>query len=408
MKLFFLFMLVCQDNWNNVMFTAYTTSVSTASGNTIMFDNDGGFQAFKLNYKNSFDYSNGVFTTPINGTYAFSLTRNAGSGYGTIAVERNESKELQFHGGEELYDSIVPSWLMMLNKGDRIRLTVTNGNISSAISRYTIWSGRLQNNNGVAFSSFVDFYDIDNTGILSFTKSHFNTGNGFNSNIFKVPRGGIYEFSFMANSNTGYGQVKVMKNGFVKLTFFTRAPKFEASGPSWIMHLQKGDEIWLNVTQGSIASDTDMNRVFNGILLYPDFSDGLFFCVYHNSSWKSTGYLTFENVLVSNSNRNNMLTATNSKFTAPVTGTYEFAFTANSAESDYGHVSVYRNTEVHYQMYSSKSDKSTIGSKWIMDLQKGDYIRLNANKNIHTDSSYNRIFSGKLIQKLHECESSGE
>ena len=121
-------MIVCQDNWNNVMFTAYSTSVSTSAGNTIMFDHDGRYQAFKLDYKNSFDYSNGVFTAPIDGTYSFSLTRHAGSGYGTIAVERNESKELQFHGGEEVYDSIVPSWLMILNKGDRIRLTVTNGN----------------------------------------------------------------------------------------------------------------------------------------------------------------------------------------------------------------------------------------------------------------------------------------
>ena len=390
---------VCSEDWTDVMFTAIIkTSSSEYQGPGHM-----RFEQLELDYGNAFDIDNGIFTAPLNGTYEFSLTRHRGSDYADILVERNGIDQLRFHGSSYSYDSICPTWLMVLNLGDQVRIRIRSGTIYSDSSRNTIFTGRIINPYDIAFSYVSNDYETVTSDVLSFNNMLVNHGNYFNRTVFKAPKAGIYQFSFMATSYSNNAQIQVMKKDFLTgtetavLKFYTSSTLYNSFGPNWIMPVFKGDEIWLKVTQGSIFTDDEANRIFNGQLILHNAPGAVIFCVYSYSGTYSS-YITFQSTFV---NIGGSIIPSSGIFQAPISGTYEFSFTSQSYSSG-RYVSVYHNGYAVYYIYCDANSYSSISSKWIMNLQKLDEVRLYACNYMYANSDMYTVFSGKLIQK---CES---
>ena len=390
---------VCSEDWTDVMFTAIIkTSSSEYTGPGYM-----RFEQLELDYGNAFDIDNGIFTVPLNGTYEFSLTRHQGSEYAKIQVEINGVDQLRFHGSSYTYDSICSTWLMVLNLGDQVRIRITDGKIHSDSSRYTIFTGRIVNPYDIAFSYFSNNYETVTSDVLSFNNVLVNHGNYFNTTVFKAPKAGIYQFSFMASSYSNNAQIQVMKKDFLSgmeipvLKFYSSSTLYNSFGPNWIMPVFKGDEIWLKVTQGSIYTDDEANRIFNGQLLLHNTPGAVIFCVYSTSASHSS-YITFQSTFV---NIGGSINPSSGIFQAPISGTYEFSFATQSYSSG-RYVAVYHNGYVVYKIYCDATTYTSISSKWIMNLQQLDEVRLYAATYMYSTSEMYTVFSGKLIQK---CES---
>ena len=163
------------------------------------------------------------------------------------------------------------------------------------------------------------------------------------------------------------------------------------------MPVFKGDEIWLQVTQGSIFTDDEANRIFNGQLILHNAPGAVIFCVYSKSGTYGS-YITFQSTFV---NIGGSIIPSSGIFEAPVSGTYEFSFTTQSYSSGTC-VIVYHNGIVAYYVYCEPTTYTSVSSKWIMNLQKLDEVRLYACNYMYANSDMYTVFSGKLIQK---CES---
>ena len=320
----FVAIVVCQEE---IMFMAY---VEDRLGIGYI-----SFNGLKLDYGNSIDHGTGIFTAPTNGTYEFSMSMTNQKTRGTnIIVEKNGMEELQFQSGAISVDSFVPTWLMSLFKDDKIRLKIISGQLNAQSIFPGIWIGRLLNPQTVVFSSYEDDDNGTSSGILNFGKSIINIGNAFNSSVFKAPASGIYHFSFIANSDIdSEAEIKVMKNDVDVLSFQSSSLEYQAISPTFMIELEKDDLLWLNVakhywSEGTIVSYPFANRIFNGRLLHVT-SGAVMFSAYSKAEeiiYKDS-YIGFDKNLV---NIGGGFDNENGIFKAPVSGTYEFAFSANA------------------------------------------------------------------------------
>ena len=118
-----------------------------------------------------------------------------------------------------------------------------------------------------------DFYA--GMSITDFTGFATNVGNASNfilsSGIFLAPRNGIYEFSASLSFDDetfGYSNdLAVMKNQeqFLQINLWWAS----TTGFNWIMELQKGDQLQLQVISGHFRCDTFVNCVFSGKIIEP-------------------------------------------------------------------------------------------------------------------------------------------
>ena len=110
--------------------------------------------------------------------------------------------------------------------------------------------------------------------ITGFKEFLLNIGESFtlSDGIFTAPRNGIYEFSAsLHHHDDGSNALAVVRNSAQVLRFSA----FQNGGPSdwtltfnWIMKLQRGDKIQLQVVQGQFYCDNIYAYcIFNGKIL---------------------------------------------------------------------------------------------------------------------------------------------
>ena len=101
-------------------------------GNTLNYYDDGddinGFDGFLAgNYGSSIDLASGIFTTPNPGIYEFSFAMyHSYKPPACIKIWKNDVEELSFYsyaeGNNSNDDTLSATWLMTLQKNDRIKL----------------------------------------------------------------------------------------------------------------------------------------------------------------------------------------------------------------------------------------------------------------------------------------------
>ena len=365
------------------------------------------FEGMLLNHGNSF--LNRIFVAPENGAYKFSFSTHVYTNYiyelVSIVIEKNGIEQLTFSTNGHHYGSLGYSWIMLLEINDQLKLKLTTGrlnnaNVDSSSTRQMIWSGLILNNCPVTFSAFKNSFDTTSSGPLAFNKLLINEGNAFSLNTFKAPLDGVFEFSFAITQDSGEAQIDVTKNGDVILSFSSDDKQYTSFRASWLIELKKHDQIQLTVARGTIISDSDMTRIFNGRLLQHELVGAVMFCVYANDGGQisKNSYITFDKTLLPNIGGG--YDVGTGKFRAPVKGSYEFSFTINSYSS-YCSVVVERNGVKELGFFSRHITHSSTGSTWIMQLGQYDTIRLRVSANYgpcYTDSQNNGIFSGKLLK----------
>ena len=258
-------------------------NVTISTGNYITFD------GVDLNYGNAFDIQNGLFIAPYNGTYAFSLTTHSQGWHsnnknGNLQIERNGVDHLTILFKNQVYENIAFSWMMNLNLGDTMKIKVTKNEIFADRHANTLLSGRIQESCDVIFSSYWNSETHVSSGSLKYDSFLVNYGNAFDGNVFKAPFDGVYEFNFLVNSDSGEGQIDVLKNNVASLSFSNSDVQYESLSATWLFQLKTNDEIKLNVARGTIYSNTNATRFFNGKLIeYQSTLDhAVIFCAYAN------------------------------------------------------------------------------------------------------------------------------
>ena len=105
--------------------------------------------------------------------------------------------------------------------------------------------------------------------ISDFTGFLTNVGgaNSFilSSGIFLAPRNGIYEFSASVSHDGDNSDLAVVKNGEQVLQILFYWPSTD--GFNWIMELQKGDQVQLQVIKGNFRCDAYVNCLFGGKII---------------------------------------------------------------------------------------------------------------------------------------------
>ena len=105
---------------------------------------------------------------------------------------------------------------------------------------------------------------------------------------------------------------------------------------------------------------------------------------------KFNGYLT---------NFGNGFLLPNGTFTAPRIGTYEFSIAAHSYSSNVAQLTVEHNGADVLSFFTRGSSYNTLSFSWIMELQQEDTVKFKVTSgNIYCHTSYDCIFSGKLIK----------
>ena len=110
--------------------------------------------------------------------------------------------------------------------------------------------------------------------ITDFTGFATNVGNASNfilsSGIFLAPRNGLYEFTASVSYDEVFGypnDLAVMKNQeqFLQINLWWAS----TTGFNWIMELQKGDQLQLQVISGHFRCDAFVNCLFSGKIIKP-------------------------------------------------------------------------------------------------------------------------------------------
>ena len=122
---------------NQIIFSAWSyKSEHIAAPNYITFDR------FYITNGDYFDLASGVFTTPIKGTYEFTMTGHAidgGGCYIRIMVNEVEMHEIRIAN----YGVGSPTLILPLKQNDKVRLQVNEHTCSSRSNMYRTFSGKL-------------------------------------------------------------------------------------------------------------------------------------------------------------------------------------------------------------------------------------------------------------------------
>ena len=110
--------------------------------------------------------------------------------------------------------------------------------------------------------------------ITGFKEFLLNIGESFtlSDGIFTAPRNGIYEFSASLHHQDKYSNTLAVVRNSAQVLRFT---DFQNGGPShwaltfnWIMKLQRGDKIQLQVVAGAFYCDNgNLDCIFNGKII---------------------------------------------------------------------------------------------------------------------------------------------
>ena len=103
--------------------------------------------------------------------------------------------------------------------------------------------------------------------ITGFTGFLTNVGESFKlaDGTFKAPRNGIYEFSASVSHDHSSDDLAAMKNQeqVLQINLWWAS----TNGFNWIMELQKGDQVQLQVKAGQFACNAGNNCIFNGKII---------------------------------------------------------------------------------------------------------------------------------------------
>ena len=121
---------------------------------TIMFEAFAGekddindwitFETLFRHWGGGFDLPTGTYTVPESGTYLFGLSARSGKlkKWTKVGIYKNniERQTIVTEGNEKDYwNNLGTTWILGLNKGDKLRLRVTKGTVDS----YLFWWGFL-------------------------------------------------------------------------------------------------------------------------------------------------------------------------------------------------------------------------------------------------------------------------
>ena len=127
--------------------------------------------------------------------------------------------------------------------------------------------------NPITFSAYKNTGSFIHAGsyIDSYVQLLTDNSNSFDliTGIFTVPRDGVYDFYAAAYHQTnGANAIAVMKNGNRYLSFWSSAYTGDSNDDTlsfnWMMELEKGDFIGLQVLRGAMYCDNNANCIFNG------------------------------------------------------------------------------------------------------------------------------------------------
>ena len=108
--------------------------------------------------------------------------------------------------------------------------------------------------------------------ITGFAEFLINIGDSFtlSDGIFTAPRNGIYEFSASLYGNDGASVLTVVRNSEQVVKFQDALlDNYDLVTFNWIMKLQRGDKIQLQVVAGQFYCDNEnANCIFNGKIIY--------------------------------------------------------------------------------------------------------------------------------------------
>ena len=103
--------------------------------------------------------------------------------------------------------------------------------------------------------------------ITGFTGFLTNVGESFKlaDGTFKAPRNGIYEFSASVSHDHSSDDLAAMKNQeqVLQINLWWAS----TNGFNWIMELQKGDQVQLQVKAGQFTCNAGNNCIFNGKII---------------------------------------------------------------------------------------------------------------------------------------------
>ena len=141
----------------------------------------------------------------------------------------------------------------------------TNGELETTIGLVETWSTRRPMF-AVSKATETGVGDIIFDEVIQDTAKAYDT----NSGVYKVPQSGLYSFSFLAHNDCKDPYVFVFKNGIKESNIYEWNNGDDqaclVTGTSWIMDLQKGDEIVLRVTSGSLKASNTAKTAFSGYL----------------------------------------------------------------------------------------------------------------------------------------------
>ncbi|KAK3085914.1 hypothetical protein FSP39_010530 [Pinctada imbricata] len=132
--------VVRPGNRKMVAFNAYLSNdlKSIAANTIIVFDKTG------INVGNAYNTSNGVFTAPVDGVYAFHWTVLTPKGaFTAIYIQVNGQHKHVLFGDARLYPSwysASQSYVTELKRGDRVNL-ITNGRSRQYVHDYSSFNG---------------------------------------------------------------------------------------------------------------------------------------------------------------------------------------------------------------------------------------------------------------------------
>lgn len=109
-----------------------------------------------------------------------------------------------------------------------------------------------------------------------------NDGNGYNPSwgAFTAPIAGVYHFSFTVYSTVAkterlYHKIQMMRNGVVIVSVWenNREDSEDSGTQVAILHLQKGDQVYMELMSGRKLCNHLQHNIFTGYMVYPSPDD---------------------------------------------------------------------------------------------------------------------------------------